>query len=99
MQELQIRSIIRKKRRFFKGKSSKIYPNIVERQFQNHKVNELFVTDITYLPFKDNFLYLSVVQDIYNNEIVAWKLSHRKDIQLVLDTLDLATHLISCLSS
>ncbi|WP_374227193.1 DDE-type integrase/transposase/recombinase [Bacillus thuringiensis] len=99
MQELQIRSIIRKKRRFFKGKSSKVYPNIVERQFQNHKGNEVFVTDITYLPFKDNFLYLSVVQDIYNNEIVAWKLSHRKDIQLVLDTLDLATHLISCLSS
>ncbi|MGI8282845.1 IS3 family transposase, partial [Bacillus mycoides] len=48
-------------------------------------------TDITYLPFKDNFLYLSVVQDIYNNEIVAWKLSHRNDLQLVLDTLDLAT--------
>ncbi|MDR4291029.1 DDE-type integrase/transposase/recombinase [Bacillus cereus] len=92
MQELQIRSIIRKKRRFFKGKSSKVYPNIVERQFQNHKGNEVFVTDITYLPFKDNFLYLSVVQDIYNNEIVAWKLSHRKDIQLVLDTLAHAYH-------
>ncbi|MEK4710785.1 IS3 family transposase [Bacillus sp. FSL R10-2780] len=43
------------------------------------------------MPFKDNFLYLSVVQDIYNNEIVAWKLSHRNDLQLVLETLDLAT--------
>lgn len=90
-QELQIQSIIRKKRRFFKGKSSKIFPNVVERQFQNRKQNEVFVTDITYLPFKDNFLYISVVQDIYNNEIVAWKLSHRNDLQLVLDTLDLAT--------
>ena len=42
------------------------------------------------MPFKDKFLYFSVVQDIYNNEIVAWKLSHRNDLQLVLKTLDLA---------
>ncbi|MFK4322874.1 putative transposase [Bacillus sp. RC145] len=91
MRELHIQSIIRKKRRFFKGKSSKIFPNVVERQFQNRKQNEVLVTDITYLPFKDKFLYLSVVQDLYNNEIVAWKLSHRNDLQLVLKTLDLAT--------
>ncbi len=91
MRELHIQSIIRKKRRFFKGKSSKIFPNVVERQFQNRKQNEVLVTDITYLPFKDNFLYLSVLQDLYNNEIVAWKLSHRNDLQLVLKTLDLAT--------
>ncbi|MED2997292.1 MULTISPECIES: IS3 family transposase [Bacillus] len=70
MRDLQIQSIIRKKRRFFKGKSSRVFPNIVERQFQNRKQNEVLVTDITYLPFKDKFLYLSVVQDLYNNEIV-----------------------------
>ncbi|MGX5576533.1 IS3 family transposase [Bacillus toyonensis] len=91
MRELQIQSIIRKKRRFFKGKSSKIFPNVVEQQFRNRKQNEVLVTDITSLPFKDKFLYLSVVQDIYNNEIVAWKLSNRNDLQLVLKTLDLAT--------
>ncbi|WP_179884380.1 IS3 family transposase, partial [Bacillus cereus] len=89
MRELQIQSIIRKKRRFFKGKSSKVFQNVVEQQFRNRKPNEVLVTDITYLSFKDKFLYLSVVQDIYNNEIVAWKLSHRNDLQLVLKTLDL----------
>ncbi|MES1052743.1 DDE-type integrase/transposase/recombinase [Bacillus thuringiensis] len=46
---------------------------------------------MTYLSFKDKFPYLSVVQDIYNNEIVAWKLSHRNDLQLVQKALDLAT--------
>ncbi|EOO25562.1 hypothetical protein IIU_06107 [Bacillus cereus VD133] len=56
MRELQIQSIIRKKRRFF----------------------------------KDKFLYLSAVQDIYYNEIVVWKLSRCNDLQLVLKTLDLA---------
>ncbi|WP_144641383.1 DDE-type integrase/transposase/recombinase [Bacillus cereus] len=65
-------------------------PNIVERRFQNRKQNEVIVTDIIYLPFKDKFLYLSVLQDLYNNEIIAWKLSYRNDLQLVLKTLDLA---------
>lgn len=71
-------------------KTSKVFPNVVEQQFRNRKPNGVLVTNITYLPFKDKFLYFSVVQDIYNNEIVAWKLSHRNDLQLVLKTLDLA---------
>ena len=31
--------------------------------------------------------YLSAVQDLYNNEIVAWKISERNDLELVMDTL------------
>ena len=45
------------------------------------------MTDITYLPTKNGFLYLSAVQDLYNNEIVAWKISERNDLELVMDTL------------
>ncbi len=33
-------------------------------------------------------MYLSVIQDLYNNEIVAWHLSERNDLALVLETLD-----------
>lgn len=88
MRKLGIQSIIRKKRRFFKGKSSNVYPNILNREFQGRYENEVLVTDITYLPFKDGFRYLSVVQDIYNNEIVSWKISNRNDLKLVVDTLD-----------
>ncbi|MEF7592750.1 DDE-type integrase/transposase/recombinase, partial [Bacillus thuringiensis] len=35
----------------------------------------------------DQFAYLSAVLDLYNNEIVAWKLSRRNDLDLVLTTL------------
>lgn len=85
---LNIQSIIRKKRRSLKGKPSKVFPNVLNREFKGRKQNEVLVTDITYLPFKDVFRYLSVVQDIYNNEIVAWKISNRNNLELVLDTLD-----------
>nr|WP_265413168.1 insecticidal delta-endotoxin Cry8Ea1 family protein [Bacillus thuringiensis] len=72
MQDLQIQSIIRKKRLFFKGKSSKIFRNVVERQFQNRKQNEVFVTDITYLPFNNNTVWdnlLLVVEGLINQRI------------------------------
>ncbi|TKI63306.1 IS3 family transposase [Lysinibacillus mangiferihumi] len=36
---------------------------------------------------KNGFLYLSAVQDLYNNEIVAWKIGERNDLELVMDTL------------
>ncbi|MBO1626580.1 IS3 family transposase [Bacillus arachidis] len=88
MSELNIQSIIRKKRRFFKGNYSNTFPNVLNREFKNRKQNEALVTDITYLRIQDGFRYLSVVQDIYNNEIVSWKISRRNDNELVLDTLE-----------
>ena len=46
------------------------------------------VTDITYISDGTNFHYLSVIQDLFNNEIVAWQLSKRNDVKLVLDTVE-----------
>ena len=41
---------------------------------KNVEKMRVLVTDITYLPTKNGFLYMSAVQDLYNNEIVAWKI-------------------------
>jgi transposase InsO family protein len=89
MKEMDIQSVIRKKRRFFSKKgASKVYPNLVDRQFKDRKENEVLVTDITYISFQNRFYYLSVVQDLYNNEVVSWKLSTRNNLTLVLDTIE-----------
>ncbi|PFM38949.1 IS3 family transposase [Bacillus cereus] len=42
---------------------------------------------MTYLIFNGQRLYLSVIKDLYNNEIVAYEISRRNDLKLVLDTL------------
>lgn len=49
--------------------------------------NEKWVTDITYLMFSGQKLYISVMKDLYNNEIVAYQISRRNDLKLVVDTL------------
>lgn len=59
MREPKIQSIIRKKHRFFKGKSSKSFPDVVEQQFRNRKPNKVLITDINYCHSKIN---LSIYQ-------------------------------------
>jgi putative transposase len=90
MRDLGISSVIRKKRRYFGKQSSVVNPNRLERQFTAEAPNEKWVTDITYLPFKGSFLYLSAIQDLYNNEVVAYHVSTRNDLALVTATLDKA---------
>ncbi|WP_270582121.1 IS3 family transposase [Bacillus subtilis] len=91
MREMNIHSIIRKKRRYFGRKASVVLPNRLNREFQTNQPNQLYVTDITYIACGQRFYYLSAVQDLYNNEVVAWKLSKRNDLELVMKTVESLT--------
>lgn len=64
-----------------------VFPNVLNREFCTENPFLKPVTDITYVRVGDNFVYLSAVLDLYNNEIVAWELSERNDLELVLNTL------------
>lgn len=88
MRELGIQSIIRKKRPFYGRKTSVVFKNHLNREFQAEKQGQKYVTDITYVRVGEQFVYLSAVLDLYNNEIVAWDLSTRNDLDLVLSTLN-----------
>ncbi|WP_427037271.1 IS3 family transposase, partial [Cytobacillus pseudoceanisediminis] len=87
MRESGIRSVIRKKRPFYGRKGSVLFPNVLNREFLAEKPYEKLVTDITYIRVGDEFVYLSAVLDLYNNEIVSWQLSERNDLKLVKDTI------------
>lgn len=88
MRKLGIQSVIRKKRCYFGKSGSTVYPNLLGRNFKAQRPNQKLATDITCLPTTSGFIYLSVVQDLYNNEVVAHALSPRNDLALVLATLD-----------
>jgi len=87
MRELGIQSVIRKKRPFYGRRGSAVFPNVLNREFCTENPFQKLVTDITYVRVGDTFVYLSAVLDLYNNEIVAWELSERNDLELVLNTL------------
>jgi len=88
MRGLGVQSVIRKKRRYFGKLGSTVFPDLLCRNFKSIAPGMKLVTDITYLPTANGFIYLSAVQDLYNNEIISYSLSARNDLALVCATLN-----------
>ncbi|WP_342275062.1 IS3 family transposase [Spiroplasma endosymbiont of Cantharis lateralis] len=94
MKLLGLRSNIRIKRNIkpkeIKVRNSK-YPNIVNRQWNSFDKGELFVTDVTYLPYGYNkFAYLSIMNDVNTGFIVGYDISMRNDNKIYFRTLKMA---------
>ena len=53
----------------------------------NPKINDIWVTDLTYIKYQQKYLYLSAIQDICTNEILASNLGGKHDSKLVLKTI------------
>jgi putative transposase len=67
-----------------------IAPNLVNREFQASGKNQTWVTDITYVPTGEGWLYLAAVEDLFTREIVGWSMSAKIDSRLVVDALKMA---------
>ena len=67
-----------------------VAPNLVAREFSPPKPNELWGADITYIATDEGWLYLAVVMDFFNREIVGWSLKERLTADLATDALTMA---------
>ena len=63
------------------------YPNILNRDFNTSRPNEKWVTDISYISTSQGFLYLSVIKDLYDKSIVAYRYDRQMPAKLVIDTI------------
>ena len=64
--------------------------NVLARQFTAPAPDAVWVTDITYIPTGEGWLYLTVILDLCSRGIVGWALSERITRQLTLDSLGMA---------
>lgn len=93
MKSLNIHSVIRRKRfKYYTPKNldmCKVEPNILNRKFNCNAPNQKWVTDITYLKYDNGRkrMYLSAIEDLYNREIIAYKISDSLDMSFVEQTL------------
>lgn len=91
MQKHNLQCRVKPKRRWkSQGETEIIAPNVLARDFTASGPNEKWVTDITYIQYGSTTLYLSTILDLYNNEIVAYKLYDHQQTELVIDTLKAA---------
>ena len=80
--------IRRRKTKYIRNEVSNfMVKNILNRDFISHEPHTKFVTDITYIPTMNEMTYLSVMYDLYNGEIVSYKVSRCPDSSLSIDVV------------
>lgn len=87
MQKYNLLSAIRRRRYQKYGESLHRYPNLLNRDFYADRPNQKWVTDISYIKTEQGFLFLSVIRDLYDNSIVAYRTGTEQNIRLVTDTV------------
>ena len=65
-------------------------PNRLERQFTTRQPNKRWVSDITFIPTREGWLYLAVIIDLYSRAVIGWAMHKRMKTELVTDALKMA---------
>jgi len=67
-----------------------VAPNRLNQQFSADRPDQIWLTDITYVPTAEGWLYLAVVLDLYSRRIVGWAMRDSLHRQLVIEALHMA---------
>ena len=91
MNKYGLLSEIRRRKRYKQmGQHLHKYDNLLNRNFHAEKQNQKWVTDISYIHTGQGVLYLSMIRDLYDESIVAYKMGTEQNINLVLNTIKAA---------
>ena len=91
MNKYNLLSKSRRKRKWVQNcESIHRYANLLERNFYAERPNLKWCTDISYIPTKEGFVYLSVIKDLYDNFVVAYKIGSENNNSLVYETVKAA---------
>jgi putative transposase len=71
------------------GKGHKIYPYLL-KGFKIERVNQVWATDLTYMPMPTGFMYLMAVIDHYSRKVIAWGVSNSMDTDFCSSVLQAA---------
>jgi putative transposase len=87
MRTMGIEAIYPRRRTTWPGSGHKIYPYLL-RNVEVLRPDQVWSTDITYVPLRHGFLYLVAVMDWYSRHVLAWRLSTTLDGGFCLEALD-----------
>jgi putative transposase len=84
----------RQKRRYKATTDSRhslpVAANLVNRNFTAPAPNRVWTSDLTYIGTAEGWLYLAVVLDLFNREVIGWSLQSRMTAEIVTDALSMA---------
>ena len=72
------------------SRNTKAMPDLLAQQFSTDKPNHRWVSDMTFIPTRQGWLYLAVVLDLFSRACIGWSMSERMKSSLALDALNMA---------
>ena len=73
-----------------RNKAHPVAPNLLKRDFSADRPDHKWLSDITYIPTLEGWLYLALLLDLYTRRIVGWAMSERMTSDLTLAALKMA---------
>jgi len=89
MRRMGLRAIYQKPRTTVPGDPSERFPCLVDLRLVT-AVDQVWATDITYIPLEKGFLYLVAIVDLFSRNVLSWKLSNSLDTEFCLEALEMA---------
>ena len=65
-------------------------PRLVTAPFQARHTDEIWVSDVTFIPTRQGWLYLAILLDLFSRKVVGWAMRSKADTELTLGALDMA---------
>jgi putative transposase len=89
VRRMGLRAIYRKPRTTIPGDPAERFPCLVDLNAVT-AVDQVWATDITYIPLQKGFLYLLAIVDLFSRHVLSWRLSNSLDTEFCLDALEMA---------
>jgi putative transposase len=89
MRKMGLQAIYPKRRTTVPAQGHKVYPYLL-RNLTITRPNQVWSTDITYIPMQRGFMYLVAIMDWYSRYVITWQLSNTLDGRFCLDALEQA---------
>lgn len=89
VRRMGLRAIYQKPRTTVPGEPSERFPCLVDLK-QVRAADQIWATDITYIPLQKGFLYLVAIVDLFSRNVLSWKLTGSLDTEFCLDALEMA---------
>ena len=87
MRTMGLQAIYRRPRTSLRALGHKVYPDLLGGM-EITRPNQVWATDITYIPMARGFLYLVAIIDWYSRYVLAWRLSNTLDADFCVDALE-----------
>jgi len=95
MKRMGIEALYRQPRTTQVNRGHAVYPYLL-RNLAITRANQVWASDVSYIPMAHGFVYLTVILDWYSRRVLSWRVSVTMDVEFIMDALEEAIEKYGC---